>query len=87
LTFEEIVDQALAMLQRRGRVACRTLQRQFNLDDETLEDLRTEIVRAQRLAVDEDGDVLVWMGAVQFHLSPDGVADLHGILNEALAGS
>src|SRR5262245_51961500 len=34
MTFEEIVDQALAMLQRRGRVAYRTLKRQFNLDDE-----------------------------------------------------
>jgi class 3 adenylate cyclase/tetratricopeptide (TPR) repeat protein len=62
MTFEEIVDQALAMLQRRGRVAYRTLKRQFNLDDEALEDLKTELIKAQRLAVDEDGDVLVWTG-------------------------
>jgi hypothetical protein len=32
MTFEEIVDQALAMLQRRGRVAYGTLKRQFQLD-------------------------------------------------------
>jgi hypothetical protein len=32
MTFEEIVDHALAMLQRRGRVAYRTLKRQFQLD-------------------------------------------------------
>ena len=40
MTFEEILDQALAMLQRRGRVTCRTLKRQFNLDDDALEDLK-----------------------------------------------
>ena len=28
MTFEEIVDQAIAMLQRRGRVAYGTLKRQ-----------------------------------------------------------
>ncbi|MGH8069467.1 MAG: adenylate/guanylate cyclase domain-containing protein, partial [Candidatus Entotheonellia bacterium] len=68
MTFEEIVDQAMAMLQRRGRVAYRTLKRQFNLDDEAFEDLKTEIIKAQRLAVDEDGDVLVWTGG---KTSPD----------------
>jgi class 3 adenylate cyclase/predicted ATPase len=62
VTFEEILDQALAMLQRRGRVAYRTLKRQFQLDEEALEDLKTEFIKAQRLAVDEDGEVLVWTG-------------------------
>ena len=38
MTFEEILDQALAMLQRRGRVAYRTLKRQFELDEDALED-------------------------------------------------
>jgi hypothetical protein len=28
--FEEILDQAIAMLQRRGRVTYRALKRQFN---------------------------------------------------------
>jgi len=63
MTFEEILDQALAMLQRRGRVAYRTLKRQFQLDDEALEDLKIELVKAQRLAADEGGEVLVWTGA------------------------
>jgi class 3 adenylate cyclase/tetratricopeptide (TPR) repeat protein len=62
MTFEEIVDHALAMLQRRGRVAYRTLKRQFQLDEDALEDLKTELIKAQRLAVDEDGEVLVWTG-------------------------
>ena len=38
--FEEILDQAIAMLQRRGRVAYRTLKLQFQLDDEHLEALK-----------------------------------------------
>ena len=63
MTFEEIVDQALAILQHRGRVAYRTLKRHFTLDDEALEDLKAEIIKAQRLAVDEDGEVLVWTGS------------------------
>jgi class 3 adenylate cyclase len=62
MTFEDIVDHALAMLQRRGRVAYRTLKRQFTLDNEALEDLKTELIEAQRVAADEDGKVLVWTG-------------------------
>jgi hypothetical protein len=62
MTFEEIVDYALAMLQRRGRVAYRTLRRQFQLDDEALDDPKTELIKAQRLAADENGEVLVWTG-------------------------
>jgi hypothetical protein len=63
MTFEEIVDQALAMLQRRGRMAYRTLKRQSNLDDDALEDLKIELIEAQRVAADEDGHVLVWTGS------------------------
>jgi TOMM system kinase/cyclase fusion protein len=63
MTFEEVVDQASALLQRRGRVTYRLLKRQFNLDDEALEDLKEEIIYGQKLAVDEDGRVLVWTGA------------------------
>jgi hypothetical protein len=62
VTFAEVVDQAMAMLQRRGRVTYRLLKRQFMLDDEALEDLKLELIAAQRLAVDEEGTVLVWTG-------------------------
>src|SRR5215475_8139682 len=64
MTFEELVDQAIAMLERRGRVTYRALKRQFQLDDDVLEDLTAEIIKAQRLAIDEDGEVLVWTGTV-----------------------
>jgi class 3 adenylate cyclase/pimeloyl-ACP methyl ester carboxylesterase len=63
MTFEEILDQAIAMLQRRGRLTYSTLKRQFRLDDAALEDLKNELIEGQRLAVDEQGNVLVWTGA------------------------
>jgi len=36
MTFEEILDQATAMLQRRGRVSYRTLTLQFHIDEASL---------------------------------------------------
>jgi class 3 adenylate cyclase/predicted ATPase len=62
MTFEEILDQAIAMLQRRGRLTYGALKRQFQLDDAYLEDLKAELIEGQRLAVDEEGRVLVWTG-------------------------
>src|SRR5712691_7048607 len=62
MTFEEILDQAIAMLQRRGRLTYGTLKRQFQLDDAALEDLTNELIKGQRLARDEAGEVLVWIG-------------------------
>ena len=62
MTFEEILDQAIAMLQRRGRLTYRTLKREFQLDDAALDDVKYELIRGQRLAQDEDGEVLVWTG-------------------------
>src|SRR5437762_7297680 len=63
MTFEEILDHAIAMLQRRGCLTYGTLKRQFQLDDAALEDLTAELIEGQRVAVDEDGRVLVWTGA------------------------
>src|SRR5712692_2869408 len=63
MTFEEILDQAIAMLQRRGRLTYGALKRQFQLDDAYLEDVKAELIEGQRVAVDEDGRVLVWTGA------------------------
>jgi class 3 adenylate cyclase len=61
--FVAVVDQVIALLRQRGRVAYRTLKRQFQLDDEVLEDLKIELIDSQRLATDEQGTVLVWTGA------------------------
>jgi class 3 adenylate cyclase len=62
MTFDEILTQVLELLQRQGRVSYRALKRRFGIDDEYLEDLKAEIIEAQRLAVDEVGRVLVWTG-------------------------
>ena len=62
MTFEEILDQATAMLQRRGRVSYRTLTLQFHLDEESLATLKEELIEVHHLAVDQDGRMLVWMG-------------------------
>ena len=63
MTFDEVLSQVLDLLQREGRLSYRALKRRFSLDDEYLEDLKTEIIEAKRLAVDENGTVLVWTGA------------------------
>jgi class 3 adenylate cyclase/tetratricopeptide (TPR) repeat protein len=72
VNFEEILDQALAMLRRRGRVTYRTLRRQFDLDEETLEDLKAELIEAQQVAADEGGTVLVWTGGNATAAVPTG---------------
>ena len=62
MTFDEILDQVLEMLQRRSRVSYRALKRQFDLDDAYLADLKAEIIDVHQLAVDQDGTMLVWIG-------------------------
>ena len=62
MTFDEILTQVLALLQREGRVSYRPLKRRFDLDEDYLEDLKAEIIQAKKLAVDEDSAVLVWTG-------------------------
>jgi hypothetical protein len=52
----------MALLRQRGRLTYRTLQLQFQLDDTHLEALRDELMKGQRLAADEEGAVLVWIG-------------------------
>ena len=62
MTFEEILDQAIAMVQRRGRVTYRTLKLQFALDDEQLATLKDELLYSQPHVVDDAGRGLLWTG-------------------------
>jgi len=62
MTFDEILTQVLALLQRQGRVSYRALKLRFHLDDEYLDVLKEELIDAQRVATDEDGRILVWVG-------------------------
>src|SRR5882724_5668536 len=62
MTFEEILDQAIAMLQRRGRLTYGTLKRQFHVDDATLDDLKEQLLYAHPQVIDDAGRGLVWNG-------------------------
>jgi class 3 adenylate cyclase len=62
MDFYAVLDQVVDLLRQRGRVAYRVLKLQFKLDDDSLEALKDELVYSQRLAVDEEGKVLVWAG-------------------------
>jgi len=64
MDFYELLDDVVKLLHQRGRVTYRALKRQFHLDDDVLDDLKEELIKAQRVAVDENGDVLVWVGDV-----------------------
>ncbi len=63
MTFEELLDQAIVMLQRRWRLTYRALKLHFQLDEETLDVFKEELLYGQHLAVDKEGRVLVWTGA------------------------
>src|SRR6266446_5593087 len=62
MDFYAILDQVIAVLRQRQRVTYRALKRQFNFDDDYLEDVKAELIQGQRLAMDEEGAVLVWTG-------------------------
>jgi class 3 adenylate cyclase len=62
MDFYAVLDQVLSLLRQRGRVTYRALKLQFKLDDESLEVLKDELINAQRVAADENNEVLVWTG-------------------------
>ena len=62
MTFEEILNQTMALLQRQGRVSYRALKRQFDLDEAYVEDLKLELIEVHQVAVDQDNTMLVWTG-------------------------
>ena len=65
MTFDDILVQILDLLKSQGRVSYGALKRRYHLDDAYLEDLKDEIIHAQRLATDEEGRILVWTGHVE----------------------
>ncbi len=62
MTFYEVVDKVVELLRNRGRVSYRALKREFELNDEYLEDLKEELIDTQELAIDKEGKMLVWIG-------------------------
>jgi len=74
MDFYEVVRQAAALLQQQGKLTYRTLRRQFALDDETLEDLKDELLFSHPIA-DEDGRGLVWTGETRETPAPTSQPD------------
>src|SRR5207247_6549163 len=70
MTFDELLAQIRDLLQREQRLSYRALKVRFHLDDDHLEALKDELIYAKRLAVDEDGRVLVWAGAADMAAAP-----------------
>ena len=70
MTFDDVLEQVIQLLQRQGRVSYRALKRRFTLDDNYLEDLKEELIYAQRVASDEEGRILVWTSDAGTTLSP-----------------
>jgi class 3 adenylate cyclase len=75
MTFEEMLDQALAMLRRRGRVTYRAIKLQSQLDDDHLEALTEELLYAHP-DVEDDGRGLIWTGASRPTLTPGSLPAL-----------
>jgi class 3 adenylate cyclase/tetratricopeptide (TPR) repeat protein len=62
MTFYEVLEQVIALLQRHGRVSDRALKRQFALDDGLLADLKAELRYARYPVVEDEDQGLVWTG-------------------------
>ena len=62
MTFYEMLEQVIALLQRHGRLSYRALTVQFKLDHEGLDLLKEELIDIQHVARDQDGRMLVWTG-------------------------
>ena len=76
VSFEEVLDQAIDMLRRRGRVTYRALKRQFDLDEDYLTDLKDELTEVQQIAVDHEGRILVLTGESARSPAPIAQPDL-----------
>lgn len=62
VTCQEVLTQAIAMLQRFSRVSYRALQVPCQPDDVLLEILKEEIFEVHQLARGQEGKMLVWTG-------------------------
>ena len=62
MKFSDIIKHAITLLQDSGRVSYRAMKREFELDEEELEDLKLELIEVREIATDKDGKMLVWTG-------------------------
>jgi len=60
MDFYAVLDEVIDLIRNRSKVAYRALKRQFDLDDDFLEDLKDAILYAHPVV--DDGRGLVWTG-------------------------
>lgn len=58
--FYDVLDKVVDLLRQRGRVTYHALKREFNLDDDLLEDLKEELLYSRSEIVDDQGRGLLW---------------------------
>src|SRR5262249_55309919 len=61
MTFDEILEQVIALLKLQGRVSYPALKIRFSLDDEYLEALKAELLYVHPVR-DDEGRGLIWTG-------------------------
>jgi hypothetical protein len=62
MRFFDVLTMAIGLLARERQLSYRFLKREFELDDAGLEDLRFELIILHRLALDRNGEFLIWAG-------------------------
>jgi class 3 adenylate cyclase/predicted ATPase len=62
MTFDDILEQVITLLQRQGRVSYGALKRRFDLDDAYLEDLKGELLYVHEVEVEADERGFTWTG-------------------------
>ena len=66
----EVLEQVRTILESKGRITYRMLRAEFQLDEEALDAVREELIEGERVATDENGKVLVWVGDGQVSATP-----------------
>jgi class 3 adenylate cyclase/predicted ATPase len=85
--FDDAVEGALDILQRRSRVSYDALRRQFDLDDEAIAALRHELVEVLEAADDVGGEMLVQRVAPESPAEPQAERRQLTVLAADLVGS
>ena len=49
MKFSDIVNQAKALLQQKGRITYGALKREFDFDDDALADLKDELIEGEQI--------------------------------------
>lgn len=60
MTFKDVLGQIVEWLQQDGRISHRALKRQFDFDDDYLEDVKEALLYTHADKLHDDGQGLAW---------------------------